>query len=214
MPVQHAAAGVRVRIDERAVEAIVVIEAPRPRQVAGLPFAQVPFAHHPGSVARIAQHLGDGPLVAEHALSGRPGRPPLGSRLPGKASGHDAAPRGRANGLNIELAHFDAIPGDAINVGRRYFSTAIEPDLLPTHVIRQKDDDVGTGRFGGNGVAARRQQGIQPGHAQQQTAPGQRVVTLGDHQKSIISPEPAAFAAAASGYRVNRAQAVPGQNTG
>ena len=68
VPVENAVAGVSKRVDEGAVVAVVMVESALQGQMVMLPFPEVPFAHHPGGVAGLAQGFGDGPLVAQHPV--------------------------------------------------------------------------------------------------------------------------------------------------
>lgn len=54
-------------IDFTGIVAIVMVEPALQGQVFLLPLPEVPLADNPGGVADVAQHLGDGALVGQHA---------------------------------------------------------------------------------------------------------------------------------------------------
>ena len=142
MPVQDWAPHMREGIDRGGVVSVVVVKAPLQRQVWALPFAEMPLAHHPSAIACLAQGLGDGALIKEHAVPRLGCRPDLHSVLPGIAPGHQAGPCGGADGLHIELGQLHTLPGNAVDVWRRHFSTPVEADLFPAHVVREEHHEI------------------------------------------------------------------------
>ena len=150
MPIEHSHARVGERIDQGAVVAVVMVKTSLERQVVMLPLAQVPLAHHPGGVTGFAERFGDGALVGQHAVFGRVGGPDHGAVLPGVAAGHQAAPGGRTDGLDVKLGELHAFAGDAVDVRCGHLGAAGEAHLVPAHVVGEEDDDVGTRRGEGN----------------------------------------------------------------
>ena len=142
VPVQDRAPHVREGIDRGGVVAVVVVKAPLQRQVGALPFAEVPLAHHPSAIACLAQGLGDGALVEEHAVPRLRCRPDLHSVLPGITPRHQAGPCGGADGLYVELRQLHALSSNPVNVRRRHLPPPVEADLFPAHVVREKHHEV------------------------------------------------------------------------
>ena len=155
MPVEDSESQMPEIVDRSSVVPDEVRESLLVRVVA-LGISQMPFPKYASSgVSGPRKHLGQRLHIWRNAeVCPRLDRDALQSvsnRVVARHQGHSGR---RANGHRVEPVEFHTLAGNPVDV-RGGELRAVEPDILPAHVVRDDDDDVRRFRDRGSRVAGR-----------------------------------------------------------
>ena len=154
-----------VVIDSPSVMTILVIEALPHRKVLGKPLAEMPLADQSGAVAGFLKRFSNGSLIGIEGVNAPRRLPavivsqrqterlevarfseilaaPVGPSTERVAASKESGTGRGTYRVRVILCEAEALGGKLVNVWAKRLLTAVEPGLVPAHVISHHEDNV------------------------------------------------------------------------
>ena len=155
-----------VVVDAPSVVPVLVVKTLPHRQMLGKPFSQVPLAHDGSKVTGFLKSFCDGALICVQSMNpscwfpvgmigelqtqfGKVAGFPKSSERQSLRSGKLLAcqkcrSRRSTNAMGVKLGQTHPIVGELVDVGSQCRIATVEPRLVPSHVVCEDENNVGT----------------------------------------------------------------------